>query len=155
MAWVGTVVLADNGGNKTTKKYVLSAADYAQAAADFETIRNALDDVTGCTIQKYTLAESVETGAGLPNDDGVQVENRAEISCELVGKSQKYTLDIPAPRIEIMAGAQGQSANQVNIGNATLNTYFSALASLSVVSDGDSLAGMLFGKRVHRASRRG
>ena len=50
MAWVGTVVLADNGGNKTTKKYVLSAADYTQAATDFQTIRDALDDVTGCTI---------------------------------------------------------------------------------------------------------
>ena len=152
--YTGKVTLRDAGGNTTTKSYVLNVSNASEAENAIQQIANALAGTTDAVIARvqYTSVVS-EDDSFAP--EGTQIEERASVTCSLNGKNQKYTMDIPAPKSQVFLASQGELANTVNILGNELQTYVSALVQFAFVSDGDTLANVLFGKRTHRASRRG
>ena len=152
--FLGKITLRDSGGDLTSKNYHLQATSYNDAETDLNSIKDALAETTEAVVARVTITAVLEESSDYA-PAGVQVEERASVTCSLTDKDQKYAMDIPAPRSELFIAGQGESSNIVNIAGAELQTYIGAVASLSFVSDGDTVANVLFGKRTHRASRRG
>jgi hypothetical protein len=156
-----TVRLVDQGSNKSTLRYDLTAADAATAAADAATIMAALAAVTDAEIQAYSLAEqfqdgTVESGSG-------EVEAIASIVAKIDSAAVKYaSVKIPAPNVGIFKAAAGDDFNNVDPADTALVTYLTVFATgnEAYLSDGEALlspgtAGNVTGKRIHRASRKG
>lgn len=149
-----SVTLAGNN-TKTTKKYKLTATDYAGADAQRADILGALAGVTDAKIWSHRLAEVIETA---DNNNfapaGVEVENIASVSGQTT-VGHKTVLYIPAPKPAIFLGTAGDSAKVVDINNAALQTYVTALSNDTTVSDGETLDYIISGKRIHRKNKRG
>jgi hypothetical protein len=160
-----TVTLVDSGGNKSTLRYELTAETFADATTDTATILAALNAVTDAVIVSYHLGEVFEEDAVSYAAEGVQVENVASIVARIsTGDSlEKWTtIRIPAPNIGIFQAATGKLSNQVDAADAALITYLETWESggEATISDGEVLAdastsGNVYGKRIHRASRKG
>jgi hypothetical protein len=152
-----TVSLVDAGGNQATKKYSLLATTYADAATATVSILSALAAVTAAYIKGYRLTEVYVDAEVTFAPAGVEVENRALIVGQTVTDAKPCTIEIPAPVDGVFEGATGPQRNIVDIDDTDLNTYTDLFAAGGVcdISDGDVLAALLSGKRIHRASRKG
>lgn len=157
-----SVTLSDQGGNKSTLKYDLVAADFATAVTAAATVIAALDAVTDAAIVAYSLAERFEedtSAFGLG-----EVENVASIVARIDAAEQKYaTIRIPAPVDGIFQAASGPLYNVVDPADVALVAYldiWDSTGGVANLSDGEKLvdpgtAGNVTGKRIHRGSRRG
>jgi len=158
----GTVTLVDNGNNTSTLRYQLEGADFAAALANLQAIVTSLDAITDAVVKSYNVGEGYsEKALSLPIG-GVQVENRASISCLIDGFVDKYaTLMVPAPVAGIFNGASGDAANVVDPTDTDLLTYLAHFETggEATVSDGEVIAtagvATVKGKRIHRGSRKG
>jgi hypothetical protein len=163
VGFFATITLADSGGNKSTLRYELVAADIETAETDTATIITRLNAVTDGVIVGYTVGEAFEENATFLAAEGVQVENVAMLSARISNAKEKYAqLRIPAPTIGIFQQTTGSKSNVVDNTDADLLTYLSTFVTggLATVSDGEillnpSAAGNLSGKRIHRGSRKG
>lgn len=161
VGWYLSVVLADNGGNKSTLRYDLTAADAATAATDASTIMTELGPVTDAAIVGYSLGERFEEDTTFYGSG--EIENIASISARIDSADQKWaTIKIPAPAAGIFKAASGPDYNLVDVADADLVAYLNLFATgnEALLSDGEALvspgtAGNVTGKRIHRGSRRG
>lgn len=147
-----TVVIAGNG-NKTNKKYNLQAVDYASAVTGKDAILAGLALVSDGVIQKTTLSEITPIASNYAAS-GVQVENLASLAIRTVA-DKPATATIPAPVDGLFLGASGDASNIVDVADADLQTYFTALSAHTYVSDGEVPNVLNGGKRIHKKSSKG
>lgn len=156
------VQLADNGGKPYgSKTYKLVDTDPATVAAVATSIITKLKAVTDAQVAGYRLAEVfVEDALVLPAA-GVQNENQAIITSNLVGKpNQSGTVTIPAAKITIFTNTSGKGANIVNMGKDILQTYLGIFdptgGNEAYISDGDQIVALSgSGKRRHVKNNNG
>jgi hypothetical protein len=157
--FTGYVTLLDNGGNETSKTYLLQAADAAAAATAIAAIATALTAVTDATIVAYGSTERVVNDAVTYPSAGVQIENLALVDAAILDEPTKTaTFTIPAPKIGIFVGSVGAPANVVDLTDTDLIAYanlFKITTGKAYISDGETLDFMKSGKRIHRKSRNG
>lgn len=143
--------LVDTGGDTSIKRYRLTSADFAGATADAAAILIALQGMTKCTVQAYTLGVNYEEDAlSLPVDADTGV--RARITYQLAGKATKATEDIPAPVDAIWQTPAGPGFNQLNLLNPLVVDYVDTYQSggQAFISDGDNTLNALKGVRTVR-----
>lgn len=155
-----TVDLVDQGGNKSTLRYDLVAADFATAETDAATIIAALNAVTTALIYAYRLGEkyvedTLAFGAG-------EIENIGLVTAKLVTPGKTVNVKIPAPEDTLFVGASGPDYNEMDPNEALTQAYLAIWENpgQAVISDGEYLrdsatAGNWTGKRIHRGSRKG
>lgn len=161
--YFATVTCVDSGGNKSTLTYRLSAATIADALTDAATIITRLNAVTDAVILSYRVGEQFEEDSAYYAAAGVQIEDRASLSCVIDAGELKYaTLLIPSPTIGIFVASTGPNSNVVDPADTDLVTYLTTFATggIATLSDGETLlspgtAGNVTGKRIHRGSRKG
>lgn len=162
--YFGNVTVVDSGGNKSTLRYDLVAADIDTADADMLTIISRLNAITDGVVTGYSVGRSYGEDASFFAPEGVHIEDVALISARLAAVGEKYTqLRIPAPSIGIFQQATGKKSNVIDATDADLVAYlntFVATTGLATTSDGENLlspgtAGNVDGKRIHRGSRKG
>lgn len=156
--WRAHFDLMDNGGNRTSKTYELTAADAATAAADVATILANLTAVTDCEIVSYHFYESFEEDTVAYPAAGVQKENQALLIFDIVDNPlKKVTHAIPAPKQSIFIGATGPNANIVDTADADVVAYrqmFQA-GNECYISDGEVAFTLVSGKRRHLRNSNG
>jgi len=138
----GSVVLADNGGDKSTLNYVLTAATVGDAITAMGAIVAALGPITNAVVVGYSVREVWEEETVTLPADGVQNEVKAIISARIDAAGEKFaTLRIPAPSIGIFAGTSGEAADRIDGADSDLGTYLALFGSAGVatVSDGETL----------------
>lgn len=156
--WRLSVTLMDNGYDKVTKTYDLTSADATEAAADTATVIAALDPVTGCVIIEYHYYEVFNNNAVVDPAAGVQKEDQALLTFEVVGIPGKHvTHSIPAPVIGIFTAASGKGANIVDLTDNDLISYRALFQAGGVctISDGETAAVLVSGKRRHVKNSKG
>lgn len=173
--YFANVVLVDAAGNKSTLRYDVVASDLATALTNTQTIVSALDALTDAVIVGYSVGQRYEENADFYGAAGSEVENIAQVVCQLEGTPIKYhNFRIPAPISGLFEGTSGPSRNQVDIDNANLETYIGLFTdktgygtpgadAIALVSDGEKVAPdtvndepeIVSGKRIHRASTKG
>lgn len=161
VGYVLMVVLSDQGGNKSTLRFDMTATDAATAATDAATIIAALGAVTTAQIVSYSVNHVYQEDTDLYGEG--ESENVASISARIDSAQTKYaTLRIPAPVDGIFQAAEGPLYNQIDPADTDLGVYLSVFATghQALVSDGEALldptvAGNVTGKRIHRKSRKG
>jgi len=159
--WGLTVVLVDTGGNKSTLRYDLTAADYTTAAVDRGTILAALAAVTDAVIVQHSLSEIYREDTTLYG--GGEVENVALIDVTIDAAFLKTAqLRIPAPDASLWVDVSGPNWNVIDPTVAALQTYLNLWTTGNelYLSDGETIldptvAGRVKGKRIHRGSRKG
>ena len=149
----GYLTMRDAGGNTYRYGLDMRSSSYTLASGDLQALADRMPSVSNAAVGKVSMS-SVLADNGALGAPGSQVENLAALSCVTEGGHIVEVL-IPAPRIEIFQAATGALANVVDITNADLVTWFLQLRDTANYSDGERLADLLSGKRVHRASRRG
>jgi hypothetical protein len=162
--YYGNVVIADAGGNKSTLRYKLVAADIETADTDMATIITRLLAVTDGVVVGYNVGRSYGEDTSFFAPEGVQIENVALVSARIDTVGEKYTqVRIPAPSIGIFQQTTGKKSNVVDPTDADLVAYLNSFVDttgLASISDGEFLlspgtAGNVDGKRIHRGSRKG
>lgn len=158
-------VVIDSGGNKATLRYKLgeAATDIASAATTAATLATRLAAVTDGVVLGYTVGEAFDEDTNFLAAAGVQIENQALISAKILNEEEKWAqLRIPAPKIGLFMASTGKNSNIVDPADADLLTYLGSFETgqLAQVSDSEVLAetsttGNVYGKRIHRASRKG
>lgn len=162
----GSVNLLDNGGNRSTLRYDLTAETIADAVTDMGTIAAALGAITGAEVAGYTVSQVFEEETLTLPAAGVQIEDIALITAQIATGSpvelKWATVKIPAPVIGIFQASSGPLADVVDPADADLRTYLGTFESggEATLSDGELLkdvtvAGNVVGKRIHRKSRNG
>lgn len=152
------VEIADNSGKTTKKTFELQSADAAAAATDAAAVLAAFNAVTAGVVKSYSINQVfVENALVLPAS-GVENENQALLSIRLASDPTKYGgFAIPAADPAIFVAASGAGANQVDTGNAQLNTLVALFTAgnEAYISDGENADPALdfSGKRRHVASR--
>ena len=131
----------------------MRSSSYTLAAGDLQALADRMTSVSNAAVGRVSMSSTLADSDAL-GTAGSQVENLASLTCVTEGGHIVEIL-IPAPRIEIFQGTSGALANVVNINNADLVTWFLQLRDTANYSDGERLADLLSGKRIHRASRRG
>lgn len=154
------VDLVDQGGNKSTLRYDLVAADFATAEADVATILAALDAVTTALIYAYRIGEKYVEDA-LSYGVG-EVENIGLVVAKLTTAGKTVNVKIPAPEDALFIGAAGPDYNEMDPNNAATIAYLAIWENpgQAQISDGEHVrdtatAGNWTGKRIHRGSRKG
>lgn len=154
------VDLVDKGGNKSTKKYVLTAADVATATADAAIIIAALEAVTEALVREYRLGERFSEDAAAYGSG--EIENIGQVVAKLVTAPKTVNIQIPAPLDSLFQALSGPDYNELDPSNLDLQAYIALweAGAQAVLSDGESVrdsatAGNFYGKRIHRGSRKG
>lgn len=161
-----SVTLADNGGNRSTLRYVCDPAnvtDFATAQTARLSIVTALGNISESTIVGTALVETQYEDAIVYPPANVENENKASITYQILGKNKKGNLKIPAPEPAIFVGSSEASANQVNTQNALVTAYMGNFqaAGYFLVSDGEKVAanpapnGVIVGKRISAKNNNG
>jgi len=146
-----TVSLVDYGGNETSKRWKMTAADYATAITDVAIIMPALINVTDAVISGYGVAERyVENALSLPATvNPVSVVASCTAYIDDAGQ-KKANFQIPSPKIGIFTAAIGDGADIVD-GTDSAFLAYKALFDTGeqlLISDGETLGGFLRGERV-------
>jgi len=158
-----SVSLVDSGGDQSTLRYQLVAADMTEALAAATTVLSRLDAVTDAVVKGYFVGERyTEDALSLPGS-GVQVEQRATVICQIDGDPlKKVAINIPAPVDGLFVGGPGtgDGYNTIDTTDAALALYtdiWAVTGALATISDGEYLsdAPILRGRRTHRQSSRG
>lgn len=156
-----TVSFVDNGANQVTREYMMKpeVATYDDAAAAAATMEPLVDAMTGASIPKYRVWQELYNSTySLPVDAGVQVEDRASLTylLDVIG-SKKANINIPAPVIGLFMASSGPGANIIDVNDAAIiafNAMFLAAGDFRI-SDGEAIARILAGHRVHSRSNKG
>ena len=158
-----SVSLVDSGGDQSTLRYQLVAADMTAALAAAATILSRLDTVTDAVVKGYFVGERyTEDALSLPGS-GVQVEQRATVICQIDSDPlKKVAINIPAPADGLFVGGPGtgDGYNTIDTTDAGLALYtdiWAVSGAIATISDGEYLsdAPILRGRRTHRQSSRG
>lgn len=159
-SWELNVTLVDNGGNSSTLRFILVAADETAADTAVGTILTRLGAVSNAVVKQYTVGKRyVEDNITLPGS-GVHVEDRAKIVMNIDGEPLKtVTTYIPAPKTGIFIGTSGEAADTIDASDADLQAYVATWhdGGLATISDGEKVAatpnsGIKKGGRTHRQS---
>lgn len=154
------VDLVDQGGNRSTLRYDLVAADFATAQADVAIILAALGAVTTALVYAYRLGErfvedALSFGVG-------EIENLGLVTAKLGTAGKTVNIKIPAPEPGLFVSAAGPDYNEMDPAAGATITYLAIWENpgQAQISDGEFLrdtatAGNWTGKRIHRGSRRG
>lgn len=156
-----SVTLIDQGSNRSTLRYALTAATAEAAETDAATILTLLGAVTDAEVLSYHVGgvwedPDVTYGAG-------EIENVAIASCRIDAEEVKYaSVRIPAPVDGIFVAASGPLYNELDPSDNPLRSYLAIFATgnEATLSDGETIvdptqAGSFKGHRTHRKSRRG
>lgn len=151
--FVMTVSLVDSAGFATNRQYEMTAANYAAAVTDADTILTKLTAVTDGEVTGYSLTEVFnETDVTLPSA-GIYRNNNALLSVRLVGVGNKQaSLSIPMPKITLFVDDQGSNANIIDTNDVAVGAYVGLFqtGAQANVSDGEKVDELLRGKRVFR-----
>lgn len=154
------VDLVDTGGNKSTKKYKLVAADFATAQAAATSILAGLAGVTEALVKSYRLGEALVEDAAVYGSG--EIENIGQVVAKLETAPKTVNIEIPAPLPALFVGASGPDYNVLDPANVALQTYIALWEASGVasLSDGEfvrdsATAGNFSGKRTHRGSKKG
>jgi len=161
-----TVNILDNGGNKATLRYKLTAETAADAATDAAAIVAALAAITDGLISGYNVSEVFEEAAPSLPSSGVQIEDIALVTAQIATADPVVlkwaNVKIPTPVAGIFLASSGPLADEVDPADTDLRTYLAIYESggEATISDGEHLkdvtvSGNVKGHRVHRASRKG
>jgi hypothetical protein len=153
--------LVDQGGNKATREFFLTAADYAAAQTAATAILAALASVTQALVRDYHLGEWFEEDTDVFGSG--EIENIASLSARIDSSEIKYaTVLIPAPADGLFQEATGPLYNVIDPSDAAVVAYLALwqTGQSATLSDGETLlnpatAGNVSGKRIHRKSRKG
>lgn len=155
MAWFATFTLQGNAvADKSTLKFELNSADYAEADADAGTLLTYLGLITDAEISRLVLSEE-QMVSGVRPAHAVNVFDEAVVTTYLDAATNKlHTIRVPAPTAALFL-ADGQT---VNVANADLINWVAQLAAVAVVSDGEAIDtsvnnGMVEGYRRSKARR--
>lgn len=151
-----SATLEDTGANRSTMQFFAAPGE---ALADVVTAAGVLVGrlaaITDAGIVSYRVTEVYEDAAATP---GGEIENQALLVVD-TDDGKKALMRIPAPVAGIFAAASGPNYNVVDILDAALLTYigsFEASAGVDfLVSDGQTVAALVSGKRIHRGSNKG
>jgi len=157
-----TVNLADNGGKPyTSRVFDLVVTDISLAGAVATSIIAKLNAVTDSAVASYFYGEVfVENALALPAA-GVQNENQAILTAQVVGQPNKSAVvTIPAPVIGIFTNTSGKGANIVDMSDADLLAYLGIFdptgGNEAYISDGEQIvAAGASGKRRHTKNSNG
>lgn len=162
-AFTLTVNLIDAGGNISTKNYDLTSADATEAATDVSVVLNRIGLVTDAVVKSYSINQVfVEDALTLPAN--VEIENRASLVLQILDNPlKKARHEIPAPKIGLFMGATGTARNIVDVADTDLLSYLGIFGTgrECTISDGETIenpvggGGLVSGKRIHVASRKG
>lgn len=145
------VTLSDTQGDLSSKRYELTAVDFATAQADALTIRGALEGMTDSVIQSYRISQVFDEDAfAFPTgaDNGV----RARLTYQLADSVDKATEDIPAPAQAIFVSPAGPNNNVIDTLATEVVTYVQIYQAggQAFISDGERTDFLLRGKRTTR-----
>lgn len=160
------VTLIDNGGNRVVKTYQCDPAtvpDFATAQTARLSIRGALEGVSDMEVVGTRLTEIQYEDAIVYPASLVEAENKASLTCQILGQNKKANLKIPAPKATLFNGTSGEAANQIDVGDALLVTYVGNFGSAGyfLVSDGEKIdiavngSGIIKGKRISAKNNNG
>jgi len=161
-----TVSVADNGGNVSTLTYVcdpVTVVDFATAQTAEISIRGALAAVTDSVVVGSSIKEKRYNNAIVLPATGVQNENKASVTLQIEGQNKKANMKIPAPKATLFNGTSGEAADQIDVTDALLTTYFGNFlpAGYFTLSDGEKVStdpngnGIIVGKRIHAKNNNG
>lgn len=163
-----SLILRDLGKNQATKEFVVPTAVWDPATAlwaDLKTIRDnlvtAYDAITDCLIYRCIVSIRQTDDTDTFGATGSETENLASIVCNLSTAGKQTVIQIPAPNVGIMSGANGKQFNIVDIADAALITFideYQLTGANFTLADGeylDDTTPMDAGKRTHRGSKKG
>lgn len=152
----------DQGGNTVNKTYETDPAvviDLVTAEAARAALQAAWVNVSELVISGMSIKEKFTNDALVLPTGNVEAENKASMTGQLVGTSDKANIKIPAPLITIFNGATGAAANQVDVNDAALLVYTAQYIAGQpfMLSDGQKLSSavMLVGKRISAKNNNG
>lgn len=152
----GTVTLADQGNQRSTLTFELTAVTAPLALVDLATIRARLELITDSVVSAQSVQERFEeTALVLPAD--AQNENKASLTVSLEGTSRLANMKVPAPVIGVFAGPTGGASNRVDTLDVDLVAYISSFQTggQALIARGQVLLDLLDGKRIHAKSNLG
>lgn len=150
------VGLVDYGGNQTSKRYEMTAADYDTAITDLPIVMPALINMTDAVIASYSVQERyVEDALSLPatvNPVSVKAVMTAYIND---AGDKKASFDVPSPKIGIFQTAIGAGADIVDAADAAVIAYVSLFQTGGqlLISDGEVMGGFIGGIRTSQTRR--
>jgi len=150
------VELVDYAGNKTSKRYQMTAADYDTAITDVAIVMPALINVTDAVIASYSVQERyVQDALSLPATvNPVSMKAVLTAFIDDLG-DKKASFDIPSPKIGIFQAAIGAGADIVDTLDAAVLAYKALFdtGEQLLISDGETLGGLIGGVRTTVARR--
>lgn len=147
------LTLIDSAGVRrgTTKTFDLTAADYATAVTDTATIIAAFNAVSSCVITGYSITHKFYEDTVIVTPASVHHEIRANISVELVGKSDSGLIQIPgADQTVVFKSTTGPDSEIVDTVDTDVLAYVALFQAggEATLSDGDVAGGIVNGKQV-------
>lgn len=154
--WRVTATLEDLGANRSTMQFFVDAAEvYADVAAAAAALVVSLAAVVDAAIVSYRVTEVFEDAVAV---GGGEIENQALLVVN-TDDGKKALMRIPSASPGIFAAASGPNYNIVDVNDADLLAYIAHFeAGVGVeflVSDGQTVADLESGKRIHRGSTNG
>lgn len=158
--------LIDNSGNKVTKTYQCNPAtvtDLTTAQAARAALIAAMANVSDMELVGTRLTEIQYEDAIVYPASLVEAENKASLTCQILGQNKKANLKIPAPNPNIFVGLSGSAANQIDVTDPALIAYVALFDSTGefLVSDGEQIdttvngSGIIVGKRISAKNNNG
>lgn len=137
--FVANVIYQGNiAKDRSPGKFILSAANYADASTELGLILAALANVTKAVIKKVSLSEVVSEDGSLPADQSADTFEVAQVSTYLnipANAEKLHTISIPAP-VGALFLTDGSTLDTTN---AALIAYIDALSQYTEVSDGETI----------------
>ena len=150
------IELTDYGGNATSKRYKMTAADYDTAMTDVAAVAPALINMTDAVITSYSVQQRfVQDALSLPSViNPVSVKAMMTTYIADMG-DKKASFDVPAPKIAIFQAAIGNGADIVDTTNATVLAYHDLFepGGQLYISDGEEAGGLIGGIRTTQTRR--
>jgi len=155
-----TVTYLDGGSNTTTREYFCDAdvADFAAANVAALAIIADIEALTDAEISSYRVFQVNNEGSLTIPSITVQIENCLSLTALLTAAgNKKANINIPAPKIGAFVAASGTQANIANTTAAIVTNFTDnfLVAGSFTISDGEEIARLLDGRRVHKRSNKG
>lgn len=159
-----SVKIMDNGGNTTTRSWMMQSADHAAAVIDAGQVLTRLAAVSNGAIVSYEMSEVfAEDALTIPADASSQIEaNMLLIGRDETNPLKKHSIRVPSPDPGVFLTGSGDGANIVDLNDAAVIAWYGCFTTNGelFISDGDicldeGQGGLLSGRRVTHRSRRG
>lgn len=135
-----TFTLLDAYARKTTRSFLLDAADFATAQTDLAAFAVSFQNITMCQLIESRLADQ-QFYAGVPSG-GANVDEGATFSVLLDTPGKKAAIQVPAP-IEAARNPDGS----IDLANVAIAAYIAHYTSGSVTaSDGETVTSFVSGR---------